>query len=62
VMTGSMQLTHKMLATGRFLSILSGSMMHFTARSLSLKIVPVELPVEPWPVGIVTLKNQRSVR
>jgi DNA-binding transcriptional LysR family regulator len=58
VMTGSMQLTHRMLATGRFLSILSGSMMHFVARSLSLKIVPVELPIEPWPVGIVTLKNR----
>ena len=58
VMTGSMQLTHRMLATGRFLSILSGSMMHFVARPLSLKIVPVELPVQPWPVGIVTLKNR----
>jgi DNA-binding transcriptional LysR family regulator len=58
VMTGSMQLTSKMLATGRFLSILSGSMLHFVARSLSLKILPVELPLEPWPVGIVTLKNR----
>jgi DNA-binding transcriptional LysR family regulator len=58
VMTGSMQLTHKMLATGRFLSILSGSMMHFSARSLSLRTLPVALPIEPWPVGIVTLKNR----
>src|SRR5262249_41436669 len=58
VMTGSMQLTLKMLATGRFLSILSGSMMHLNARSLSLKTLPVELPIEPWPVGIVTLKNR----
>jgi DNA-binding transcriptional LysR family regulator len=33
-------------------------MMHFVARPLSLKIVPVELPVQPWPVGIVTLKNR----
>ena len=58
VMTGSMQLTPKMLATGRFLSILSGSMLHFIAHSLSIKILPVELPMEPWPVGIVTLKNR----
>jgi len=58
VMTGSMQLTHKMLATGRFLSILSGSMLHFSARALSLKTLSVEVPIQPWPVGIVLLKNR----
>src|SRR5215475_2066157 len=58
VMTGSMQLTHKMLATGRFLTILAGGMLHFSARSLSIKALPIELPIEPWPVGIVTLKDR----
>ena len=33
--------------------ILSGSMLHLIARSLSLKVLPVELPIETWPVGIV---------
>jgi DNA-binding transcriptional LysR family regulator len=58
VMTSSMQLTHKMLATGRFLSILPGSMLHFNARALSLKTLSVEAPTQPWPVGIVFLKNR----
>src|SRR5882757_1669327 len=58
VMAGSIQLTHTMLATGRFLTILSGSMLHFSAGRLSLKILPVEVPIQRWPVGIVTLKNR----
>ena len=58
VMTSSMQLTHKMLATGRFLSFLPGSMLHFNARAFSLKTLSVESPMQPWPVGIVFLKNR----
>ena len=58
VMAGSIQLTHTMLSTGRFLSILPGSMLRFSASRLSLKALPVEVPIEPWPVGIVTLKNR----
>jgi len=58
VMTSSMQLTSKMLATGRFLSFLPGSMLHFNARALSLKTLSVESPMQPWPVGIVFLKNR----
>jgi DNA-binding transcriptional LysR family regulator len=58
VMTSSMQLTHKMLATGRFLSFLPGSMLHFDARTVLLKTLSVESPMQPWPVGIVFLKNR----
>jgi len=58
VMTSSTHLTQRMLATGRFLSTLPGSLMHFSARSLALKVLPVEPPIESWPVGIVTLKNR----
>jgi DNA-binding transcriptional LysR family regulator len=57
VTTTSTQLTHRMLATGRFLSTRPGSMMHFSPQS-TLKALPVEPPIEPWPVGIVTLKNR----
>ena len=57
VMTSSTELTQKMLATGRFLSTRPGSVMHFSPRS-SLKALPVEPPIEPWPVGIVTLKDR----
>src|SRR5262245_49484834 len=58
VMTSSTHLSEKLLATGRFLSTRPGSTMHFSRQSLPLKALPVEPPIEPWPVGIVTLKNR----
>jgi len=58
VTASSLQLQNTLLQTGRFLSILPLSMMHFGAKRLRLKIVPVELRTPPWPVGIVTLKGR----
>jgi DNA-binding transcriptional LysR family regulator len=47
-----------LLATGRFLSILPRTVLNFCTKSLSLKILPVEVHIQPYPVGIVTLKNR----
>jgi DNA-binding transcriptional LysR family regulator len=47
-----------LVATGRYLGILSGSMLRFCGKRLSLKILPIDLPMQPRPVGIVTLKNR----
>jgi hypothetical protein len=33
-------------------------MLRFSAERLQLKILPVNLPIKPWHVGIVTLKNR----
>jgi DNA-binding transcriptional LysR family regulator len=33
-------------------------MLRFSAKRMSLKILPIELPIRPGPVGIVTLKNR----
>jgi len=57
VTANSTQLFDRMLATGRFLSTRPRSMMHFSPQS-TLKALPVEPPIDPWPVGIVTLKNR----
>ena len=54
----SIHMQNALLATGRFLTILPGTMLHFSAKRLGLKILPVDLPFKPWPVGIVTLKNR----
>ena len=54
----SLQLQNTLLQTGRFLTILPLTMLHFSARRLRLKALPVELRTPPWPVGIVTLKNR----
>ena len=47
-----------LLATGRFLTILPRTVLHFSAKRLSLKPVPVALEIPTFPVGIVTLKNR----
>src|SRR4051794_30979816 len=47
-----------LLSTGRFLSFLPATMLHFSAKRLSLKVLPVEMPVHMWPIGIVTLKGR----
>ena len=56
--TQSLQMNIALIATGRFLGILPAVMLHFSARRLGLKILPVDLPFKPWPIGIVTLKNR----
>ena len=33
------------------------SLLRFGANLPRLKVLPVDLPVPPWPVGIMTLKN-----
>jgi DNA-binding transcriptional LysR family regulator len=46
------------LASGNFLGVLPRSLMWFGAELLSLEVLPIELPVRPGPVGIVTLKGR----
>jgi DNA-binding transcriptional LysR family regulator len=47
-----------LLASGHFLTIFSTSALRFPARRPELKVLPVELPIAPVPVGVVTLKNR----
>jgi DNA-binding transcriptional LysR family regulator len=47
-----------LLATGRFLSIFSTSRLKFPAASPPFKVLPVELPLPPIPIGILTLKGR----
>lgn len=49
-----------LLSSGRFLSFLPATMLHFSAKRLSLKVLPVEMPVQMWPIGIVTLKHRTA--
>jgi DNA-binding transcriptional LysR family regulator len=54
----SIQMHNSMLATGRFLSMLSGSVIHFNAARLGIKALPIKLNIRPQPVGIIALKNR----
>ena len=58
VTTTSIQLHAALLETGLFLSLFPGSLLRFGGKRLAVKVLPVKLPIEPWPVGIVTLKNR----
>jgi DNA-binding transcriptional LysR family regulator len=53
-----MLLQNELINTGRFLSVLPWSFLKFNGKRLGLKVLPIELPIQPRPVGIVTLKNR----
>jgi DNA-binding transcriptional LysR family regulator len=56
--TGSPHLLLHLLAKGPFLVALPESVLKFGTNLPPLRVLPVELPVSPWPVGIMTLKNR----
>jgi len=56
VLTFSLPLHRRLLATGRYLTALPLSMLHYGASSL--RGLAVKFPVRPRPVAIMTLKNR----
>lgn len=52
--TVSVHLRNHMLASGRFITALPKSIADW----YGMKVLPVDLPVRPWPVVMVTLKNR----
>jgi DNA-binding transcriptional LysR family regulator len=58
VVCSSIHMNDALLSTGRFLAIYSRSLLQMSARRLSLKALPVDLPPQSTRVGIVVLKNR----
>jgi DNA-binding transcriptional LysR family regulator len=58
LMTFSVYLRVQLLATGPFITAFPSSMLRLSANQAPLKVLPVDLPVRPWPVAVVTLKNR----
>jgi DNA-binding transcriptional LysR family regulator len=58
IRTRSIVVRNGLLASGRFLTVLPHSVLHFAGRDLGLKKVPLDLPVAKYPAGIVTLKGR----
>jgi len=58
VTTFSFQLYFALLATGRYLAILPGSMLRFSGKRWGVKVLPVDFPTKPSPVVIITLKKR----
>jgi DNA-binding transcriptional LysR family regulator len=58
VCTLSMHIRNHLVATGRYLTILPGSALHFSAKRWSVRALPLDLGIKPVPTGIVTLKHR----
>lgn len=58
VVWGSPSITCAFLPIGPFVSALPASLLQFGANLPPLRVLPVDLPIDPWPVGIMTLKDR----
>jgi DNA-binding transcriptional LysR family regulator len=56
--TLSVHVRANLLTTGDFITVLPRSVMDLYGARFALKTLPIVLPVRPWPVAIVTLKNR----
>jgi DNA-binding transcriptional LysR family regulator len=54
----SIHMRDRLLATGRYISVVPDSVLHFAAGRLSFRPLPVKLPIHPRPVAVVTLRNR----
>jgi len=58
VTTFSVHLRASLLAMGPFITSFPGSVLNVNDNRFALKVLPVDLPPQPWPVALVTLKNR----
>jgi DNA-binding transcriptional LysR family regulator len=56
--TLSVHLALQLVATGRFVALLPGSVLRFGGRHWPVKTLPVKLPIQPRPTAIMRLKNR----
>jgi len=58
LLTASVPLRTHLLANGPFITAFPSSALRSNADRSLLKLLPVDLPHQPWPVAVVTLKNR----
>jgi DNA-binding transcriptional LysR family regulator len=61
IITDSPHVRMNLLATGRYLTIFPASTVRLPTPSPQLKVLPVSLPMDPVPTGIVTLKDRTLI-
>jgi DNA-binding transcriptional LysR family regulator len=54
----SLHLRHNLLASGRFLAVIPGSVLRFGRQRAMFKVLPIELPCWRLPIAIITLKDR----
>lgn len=55
---GTTSLINALLPRGPFLGAFPASLLRFGANIPRLKVLPVDLSIPPWPVGVMTLRNR----
>jgi DNA-binding transcriptional LysR family regulator len=58
VTTTTAHLLFQLLESGRFVGHFGDGLLHFYANRFALKKLPIELPIQPFAVAIVTIKNR----
>jgi DNA-binding transcriptional LysR family regulator len=58
VNAASISLRNYLLATGRFLTVLPNSVLHYNAKQWSLKALPIDLRIKPPSIAILTLQHR----
>ena len=58
LVTYSVHVRADMVASGEYITTFPSSMVRYFAARSAVKALPVDLPVQPLPLGIVTLKNR----
>ena len=58
VTASSMLLRSRLLATGRYLTVLPDSVLRYNAKRWGLKALPIDLQMKPMCVTLVTLRNR----
>jgi DNA-binding transcriptional LysR family regulator len=58
ISTNSIQLYYAMAATGRVLSLASSARLRLAGKELGVKVLPVDLRILTYPIGLVTLKKR----
>ena len=56
--TYSVHIRANLVASGRFIATFPKSVAQYYTERFALKVLPVDLPVQPWPVVLLTLKNR----
>ena len=58
VLTVSLHLHLRLIETGRWLGLIPASVMRFGDKRMYIKVLPIEVPSPPAPVGFITVKDR----
>jgi DNA-binding transcriptional LysR family regulator len=56
--TYSMELRARLSALGRFVTVVPKSVLRHGGDEQALRELPIDIPIRPWPVAVLTLKNR----